>query len=677
MLREISAAGDRERTGAFDVEWDGAHASFFFLFGHPSHVVFESADGRRLVGDDALTTLVAELPTEFHVAPWRRAMVTEDSLRLTAEDLMALFDADARVAANGGSATPHDADAPGAMSFERPGESGAADGLTPPPPPAPPEGAPRPTVGLQDFPLLPLGAVLFSDAMANVASLEAVVPRLRECLLVLVGPDHRGAALVADGGIADAVWVTGSSGLLGDDAAVALVTSTEGHLTAHRIEDERLVAVLPVLWRGQRVPVSLPAGWLHPNDLVAEVRSSGRTCALLVDAAENGVALFYEGALVAVYSTEHRWPAASMSALRDLLHQPEARVTIVGDVGAPRTAEERAPASATEDAAPRLTLEAALASADAASAATQGVDVEDSASDSTAEASPPVEDGLGAVDEDPTWSFEADLPDAEPAAVADAEPGGAEPEAEAEAPVEAEAETDAVPDADAVTESEVEPVAVAVAVADPKAEVDAVADGDAVTDGDAYAYAYAYADAVADSDAVTEPEVEPATELETVAAAVDEASANGEAPFELSADQTTAVTTETPDDVDDIDAAAADLTFEEAVLNIAAPELDEADEPTFVELADAQAEKEFVPARLDIDVDALRAELTEIALVWLGADDAAPVAAAIAVARPGVDDFVAMIAAIGLMEIPGHESAVVRAMAREMHYRATEVLCGV
>jgi hypothetical protein len=637
MLREISAAGDRERTGAFDVEWDGAHASLFFLFGHPSHIVFESADGRRLVGDDALTTLVAELPTEFRVAPWRRAMVTEDSLHLNAQDLMAMFDADARVAANGESAMPPSAGAPGAMSF---------DGLTPPPPPAPHEGAPRPTVGLHDFPLLPLGAVLFSDAMANVASLEAVVPRLRECLLVLVGPDHRGAALVADGGIADAVWVTASRGLLGDDAAVALVTSTEGHLTAHRIEDERLVAVLPVLWRGQRVPVSLPAGWLHPNDLVAEVRSSGRTCALLVDAAENGVALFYEGALVAVYTTEHRWPAANMSALRDLLHQPEARVTIVGDVAAPRTAEERAPAPAGEDAAPRLTLEAALASADAASAAAQAAGVED---------------GLSTVGEDGPATFEADLAPDDAAAT---EPAEAEAEAPAEAWAEAEAEAPAEAEADAVSDAETEPEVEA--VAELEAEGDAVAAAIADADADA--------EAVAVADAEHEPEAEAGTETETVAVGEDQEPATGEAPtFELSADQTT-TTIESVDDVEDV---VPDLAFEEAVLNIATPEPDDAEEPTFLELGDAQAEKEFVPARLDIDVDALRAELTEIALVWLGADDAAPVAAAIAAARPGVDDFVSTIAAIGVMEIPGHESAVVRAMAREMHYRATEVLCGV
>ena len=92
---------------------------------------------------------------------------------------------------------------------------------------------------------------------------------------------------------------------------------------------------------------------------------------------------------------------------------------------------------------------------------------------------------------------------------------------------------------------------------------------------------------------------------------------------------------------------------------------------------EAREAKEFVPPRLAIDVDALRTELTDIAVAWLSAGDAAPVATAIAETRPGVDDFVSTIAAIGVMQIPGHEAAVVRAMAREMHYRASEVLCGV
>jgi hypothetical protein len=102
---------------------------------------------------------------------------------------------------------------------------------------------------------------------------------------------------------------------------------------------------------------------------------------------------------------------------------------------------------------------------------------------------------------------------------------------------------------------------------------------------------------------------------------------------------------------------------------------DEIVAPTPMEQVEARETNEFVPPRLDIDVEALRDGLREIAVRWLGADAAAPVVNAIAAARPGVDDFVYAIAAIRAMDISGHENAIVRAMAREMHYYATEVLC--
>ena len=84
----------------------------------------------------------------------------------------------------------------------------------------------------------------------------------------------------------------------------------------------------------------------------------------------------------------------------------------------------------------------------------------------------------------------------------------------------------------------------------------------------------------------------------------------------------------------------------------------------------------FVPMRIDVDIDGLRAELIGVAVLWLGLDAAVPVADAIANARPGVDDFVATISVIGRMNVPPQDETFIRAMAREMHYRATEALCG-
>ncbi len=228
MLREISAAGDRESTGALDLVWDAARASLFFKFGHPRHAVFTAADGRSLAGEDALTALVAELPADIEVATWRRAKVTEETLDLTAEELIALLDP-RQPAHTDGTADS----SPGA-------DLGLPEPATVPVPP-------RPAFGMAHFPLLPLGPVLWSDAMANVVDLEAMLPLLPNCLLVLTLPAPQAAALVAEGAITDAVWMAGGQGLLGDTAARALMDSREGELTAYRIDDPRMSAVLRTL----------------------------------------------------------------------------------------------------------------------------------------------------------------------------------------------------------------------------------------------------------------------------------------------------------------------------------------------------------------------------------------------------------------------------------------------
>jgi hypothetical protein len=86
--------------------------------------------------------------------------------------------------------------------------------------------------------------------------------------------------------------------------------------------------------------------------------------------------------------------------------------------------------------------------------------------------------------------------------------------------------------------------------------------------------------------------------------------------------------------------------------------------------------REFVPMRIDVDLDRLRAELIGVAVLWLGVDDAGPIVSAITTARPGVDEFVTAIASIERTTVPGHEPSFIRAMARDMHYRAAQTLCG-
>jgi hypothetical protein len=399
MLRELAAAGEGGRSGALDVEWEGARASFFFVSGQPTHLVFDAADGRRLDGLLALDALVEELPADFQVAPWRHAMVTDDTLHCSANELRELFER--RSAASNGRAA---------------GSNGhrAASRSTPEwlrlPPVAADDGE-QPSFG--DFPRLELGPPLWSAPIAKLVNLPLIVSHLRDTLLVLSGPSCRAAAIVTDGEIAKAVLVSVTVRVLGDAAAAALLSAPRGTLTAYRLDDPQVVAALPLLW---------PA---PPEEAVALV------------------------------------PA--------------------GD--------------AEPDAAPAAT---------------------------------------------PEYAHEI-------------EPDAASPE---------------------------------------------------------------------------------------------------------------------PD-------TAPDVVLDHTMFTLASPALESAPEAVETAPVEASEATEFIPPRIDVDIDALRIELTEIAVRWLGDDDSAQVADAIVVTRPGVDDFVSTIGAIGAMDIPGHESAIVRAMSREMHYRAAEVLCGV
>jgi hypothetical protein len=405
LLREFSAAGEDGRTGALDVEWEGARASFFFKLGTPTHLVFDAADGRRLDGLLALDALVDELPSEFQVAPWRRAMVSDDTLHCSADELMALFAI--RPAAGNGHIVGSNGHGPAHSNGHSIEPPPIPDWLRVPPQSA--EDGEQPAFGLHNFPRLQLGTPLWSVPIAKLVNLELLVSHLRDTLLVLSGTSCRAAAVVTDGEIVKAVLVNVTSRLLGDAAARALLDAPAGTLAAHRLDDPHAVAALALLW---------------PEPLVQ-----------------------------------------------------------------------------------------------------------------TAPPTPAVEEA-------------------------------AAPEAPDTAPTEA-------------------------------------------------------------------PEI---TDESTPAAQVD---------------------------------------LDRAMFTLASPVAESAAEATETEVVATHEATEFIAPRIDVDIDALRIELTEIAVRWLGDDDSTQVADAIAATRPGVDDFVSTIGAIGALDIPGHESAIVRAMSREMRYRTAEVLCGV
>jgi len=372
----------------------------------------------------------------------------------SADEPMRLFRRDAVVTSNGHASSGHvsNGHAPS-------GQTATLDAAM-----ANPPVTEEPPFGLDDFPELSLGTPLWSELISKLVNFDMIVSHLRDTLLILSGRGCRAAALVADGEIVKAVWVTAWGGLVGEEAAQAMLRSSKGTITAHRLDDPSVATALLLLWPGAQVEASPP--------VVEDVPEAVMGAPELVDEAPE--------------------PDNEASAVTDDPEQAPVNA-------APEYADEAAPSTAQGE-APDIT--------------------DDSESDISAE----------------------------------------------------------------------------------------------------------------DTRASGEPDTEP---------------------------------------------AAVYLTPDPAVFSIASLSPDLSPDPTEMELVEARAATEFVPPRIDVDIDSLRGELTEIAVRWLGADDSSAVAGAIAATRPGVDDFVSTIAAIAAMDIPGHESAIVRAMAREMNYRASEVLCGV
>lgn len=198
-------------------------------------------------------------------------------------------------------------------------------------PVAVPDTFPAAPFDLAGFPLLPLGGAVFSDDAGNIEGLDGAVPNLPDCLVVLTAAGARGAVLVAGGAVVDAVWVDDAAWLVGVDAARAVFGAREGNVAAHRVDDPRLVAATPILWQAPRLCEAVPGSALNVESFVAGVREAGSSCALLVaGSADPGVALFNDGALVAVYTATKPAPVSTKAALGRLLRAPDALVTLLG-----------------------------------------------------------------------------------------------------------------------------------------------------------------------------------------------------------------------------------------------------------------------------------------------------------------------------------------------------------
>lgn len=494
LLREISAARDEHRSGAVDIAWPGVRASLFLVFGQPSHATLEHDDGPLLEGEEALTALLNELPPSFTVHPWRRVMVPSETLKCSIDDVLEPLARHAGV--NAGSR-----------------DESAVD-----------QSQVEVQFGVDDFPLLPFGSSLWSDAAAHVVHLDVLVPNLPDSLIVLTAARVRAAAVVVEGAIIDAVWVDDRERGAGHRAAMAIMSARDGTVSGYAFDDQRLARAVPLLWRTRRAFDGINTRWLDPVAVLADIAAQRRTCALVVDGLARGAALFDEGVLVGAYSTSHRQPTTSTEVAIALLQSAGAQVALLGEV-------EEAPTARVAD--------------------------------------------------EPSYHVFIAREPQPPSSDSAADPGAHLP---LEAPVEAPSSA----------------------------------------------------------------ELEPAPSDEPPPVALDEP-----------------------------------IFSSPPLLSVVVPSGDgepraDAELPVFVDVGgdELPTNQDFVGPRLDLDIEGLRRELVQIGVLWLGPEDVMPIAEILERTRPGVDEFVATIAAISSTEIPGHEASAVRAMAREMHYRAAEALCG-
>jgi hypothetical protein len=659
LLRQLSSAKDEYRSGAIDVTWDGGKASLYLVFGQPNHATFEGDDGQELEGQDALTAMVTQLPKKFQVSNWRKVVIRTETLDITLDELMEPF-----------------AQLAGAASEEEPQKQATAVG-----------GSEVGTgfeadldFGLEDFPLLPLGQSLWSDAAANVVHLDVLIPKLPDALVVLTGPKLRAAAIVVRKQIIDAVWVDDQEQALGEGAAMALMGARDGTVSGYKLDNSRLAEALTMLWRCPIQFSGMRTGWLSPDSFLEEIQREQRDCAIVVEGTRRGVALFMQGELVAAYSDDDRVPTPDAERIRALLLQPDAAFTYrqrAGDRVRGANLPEESFHTFVEG--PGLAEALTGAAPEVQSAPAPATDANGSEPHAPAAEAAVAPEAPVAPVEEPL----AEVPAAaEPEAPAEPEPAPAPAEAEqvAESPPELTADIEPVAEAEPLHEPsfgehpgtavwgmpEAEPAA-----AQETAQTDVWGLPPAAPEPEAEPATPAWGtrepEPAAEPDSALsswgqafEPDAEmPHEPAAPVAPSYDAVADPGEAQYAATAPDAFAWQGASYDEGTATAAAAAPTFFGD---DTAAGSSLGGDDP------DADGG--------DLDYDTVKADLIQIGVLWLGNDDVAPVAELIRKTRSSVDDFVATIDQIKVMAIAGHDPSVVRAMAREMHYHAAEYLCG-
>ena len=297
LLRQLAKAKDDYLSGAFDIEWDRGSATIFMVFGQPSHAVFESG-GTRLAGEPALDALLRELPAQFTVGDWRRAMSPQDTLSVSIDDITEPI---AELVGEHSAVADRDEDATSWLG-----------GL---------DDSPELGFDVDSFPLLPHGDVLWPDTPAEDAAVTERLSSLDAALIVLTGPRLHAAGVVRDGDLIDAVWVDSADHARGETAAIALLGAREGVIAGYALDSFEVAEAIPMLWRLPRGD-AIATAWVDGQALLTSLLEDREDHALLIDGPERAVGLFSGGRAIAVYTSTDPAPVTSTDLLLDVMRKP-------------------------------------------------------------------------------------------------------------------------------------------------------------------------------------------------------------------------------------------------------------------------------------------------------------------------------------------------------------------
>ncbi len=198
-------------------------------------------------------------------------------------------------------------------------------------------------------PLLPRGTALFESIPAPAIVIDALSPAVGDGFLLIRRQEAVGVILVRDGELFEEYAFEGGERVDGGEALRQIARWQDATVSAHRF-DPVVVAVAPVLLRGNRCYEDLRLEWTDWGGLLADLRSRDGLFAVELDTpAGRGVTLIVDGRQVATYTETH--PELGDDTLLDSLTATRRGTIWVrcepggGSLSVPERSEPAAPAA--------------------------------------------------------------------------------------------------------------------------------------------------------------------------------------------------------------------------------------------------------------------------------------------------------------------------------------------